>query len=542
MSSVVVQPQGASRTPVKPERVRPHPWHGRRAGRPDLFLAVGVAVVTMVTAVVFRSYLVPTDPWHYVEAARNFPSQKWVLLGLTRYGLILPLVPLASVFGDAEITYYVVPIVSSGVLAATVYLLASRFFGRAGGALAWLLLVTNPVVFLNLSRGYPDIPSMALFCSALWLAFLARDRMGAGRLPVWHLLAVGALLGWSFEVRESSLLAWPLVVWVLWQRQALLRTAALVGLPLLAWAAVDIALSKWAYGDPLLKYHVLAGQDITAVPDPSANAAYVGRPRSFYATVIPKVAWRLPGGPCMVVSTVVAAAGVLFPRRAVRFFGLWVTGVLILFVLQGGFLNPAHPGARLDNGRYWIAFLPAVAIAVAGIATTGWGYLGRSVDRRRGLVVAALLAAVLVALPGVPLVRLAGTNPSLAPNGGDALERLRDYLGDKDLRSATVWSDWMSTRILPAFQHPALGGRKWQARRFMSLSSSKNPRFAIGDYVVFFSAHDSTCPFCRDVLAQWRARHSTLPSGWTEVFSTPTRNVILYRVDGVSGYARDVVS
>lgn len=97
-------------------------------------------------------------------------------------------------------------------------------------------------------------------------------------------------------------------------------------------------------------------------------------------------------------------------------------------MLQGGFLNPAHPGARLDNGRYWIAFLPAVALGVAGIATAVWGYLARAVDPRRRLVPAAVVAALLVGLPGVPLVRLATTNPSLAPNGGDALQRLRGYL------------------------------------------------------------------------------------------------------------------
>ena len=128
-----------------------------------------------------------------------------------------------------------------------------------------MLIFTNLIVLYNLTRGYPDIMSMALVFAALVAALMARDRGFEGRAALLWLLATGFLLGWSFEVRETGLLAWPIVLAVLWRRGSVLRTYAVVAAPVLGWAALDILISGVVYGDPLLKAHTLMGTNPTGV-------------------------------------------------------------------------------------------------------------------------------------------------------------------------------------------------------------------------------------------------------------------------------------
>ena len=83
------------------------PGHPKRADlfggaptrRRDVVVAIGWACVVMVVAVVWRTPVVPTDPWYYVQSTLEFPSSDWVPLGFTRYGIILATIPPALLFG-----------------------------------------------------------------------------------------------------------------------------------------------------------------------------------------------------------------------------------------------------------------------------------------------------------------------------------------------------------------------------------------------------------------------------------------------------------
>ena len=90
-------------------------WGGTPPSLADLATAVGIASVVMVIATVWRTALVPTDPWHYVRSALEFPSDNWVPLGYTRYGIILANIVPALLFKTAQATYYFWGIISSGV-------------------------------------------------------------------------------------------------------------------------------------------------------------------------------------------------------------------------------------------------------------------------------------------------------------------------------------------------------------------------------------------------------------------------------------------
>ena len=239
--------------------------------------ALAIALVVMIIATVWRTAVVPTDPWHYVRSALEFPNDDWVPLGYTRYGIILANIVPALMFKNAQATYYFWAVISSGVLVAVVYLIGRRWWGRLGGAVSAVLLLANSVVLLNLSRGYPDIMSVSITMLAVYLALLARDRLVAGGRATLLLLLVGALLGWGVEVRETTLFLWPLVAVILWQRATLLRVATLVGLPILAWAALDVGMSGLVSGDPLFKLHTLTG---SVVPPETTATGGCPRPTS----------------------------------------------------------------------------------------------------------------------------------------------------------------------------------------------------------------------------------------------------------------------
>jgi len=510
---------------------------GTAPTRGDLLTALGIAVVVMVIATLWRTAIVPTDPWHYVRSALEFPSDDWVPLGYTRYGIILANIFPALLFKNAQATYYFWAVVSSGVLVSVVYLIGRRWWGRLAGAVAAVLLLANSVVLLNLSRGYPDIMSVSITMLAVYLALLARDRLLAGGGATLLLLGVGALLGWGFEVRETTLFLWPLVAVILWHRATLLRVVSLVGLPILAWAAIDVGISGVVYGDPLLKLHTLAGGVVppaTTATGELSEANVVGRPRSFYFLTTPRTALLQPGGAWLVATGVVAMLAVVVRNWPVRLISASFILMYLLNVLPAGGLDPSQPRGRLTVARYWIQYFPSIALVIGGLtAMAAWAlarrFGGAAGARRRA--VAAVAGLAVVAYPVVVGLNFLTTYPAFAPNGGAALEQLRDELKGTGFNAPTVWTDWETKRLLPPYQRDFFGGDKVWNGRARSLTGSGEP--APGDYVLLFSARSETCNHCRTALRPWLAENPTVPENWELVTSSDTGNLELYRVGQV---------
>ncbi len=72
---------------------------GRTIHVRDLGWAALVAALAMGIALAYRSALVPTDPWHYVQGALAFPDGTWRPSGLSRWGFLLPIIPFARLWG-----------------------------------------------------------------------------------------------------------------------------------------------------------------------------------------------------------------------------------------------------------------------------------------------------------------------------------------------------------------------------------------------------------------------------------------------------------
>ena len=511
----------------------------RLAGTPttlrDVGVAAGIALVVMVCAWVWRSPIVPTDPWHYVQRALDFPDRVWIPLGYTRYGLIMSNILPAGLFGNAEATYYFWPLISAGVLAAVVYLMGRRWWGPVAGVVAVVVLFTNSIVFYNLTRQYPDVMSMTLVFVGAFCALMARDRGFRGRAAVLWILAAGFCLGWAFEVRETALFAWPLVIAILCRRGSALRVLGIAVLPVLGWAALDVVISGVAYGDPLLKPKTLmgfgAGRPLPE--DPTEAAVVAARSRLDYLLAIPSKALATrPDGLWMVVTGGIAILVIVVRNWPLRLMSASFISVLLLNLAAGGVLLPNRPFGDLYNIRYWIQYVPSLALVIGGLTGLLVAQLRRRMGARRP--VAAVLVAVITGLAvcAVPVWVTVRTVPGIeafALNGGDALEELRGFAETNQLEGTTVWTDVRTVRLLPIFQRGIFGGDKvWtgKAKRFPKDPSTMRS----GDLVLLYSAYDDTCLHCRIQVDPWLDKHPGVQSSWDLIYRTQTGNAELYRV------------
>jgi hypothetical protein len=516
----------------------PDPLRGTPPRRQDVLTAIGVASVVTLFAFVWRSPIVPTDPYHYVLQTLQFPSDNWVALGLSRYGIFLANLAPAFLFKNAEATYYFWPLVSTALLAAMVYLIARRFWGVVAGLVAVVVLFCNTLVLYNATRFYPDVMAIALVYAAAFAALMARDRDFRGRSAIGWLLVTGFFLGWSFEVRETAMLSWPIVMLLLWRRGTVLRAFGVAAITVALWLAIDVGISWFVYGDPLLKAHILIGQNPAGAgydpPRPAApagSAAPVLHTRWEWFLTIPKTALQSrPDGVWMVLSGVVAALAVFARSRPLRVFAVGFIAVYGLNLLAGGVLLPQHPFGSLANSRYWIQYFPAIALVVGGLTGTAIRWLSsRPLPRWGRLAAAATVVGVVCAVPVWHAQQFITTTEAFAPNGGDALDELRDFAAESDLSADTVWSDSRTLRLLPVYQRPVFGGDKLWTGKGRALTKDADPQ--PGDLVLFYSAHDTAvCIHCNWNVQGWLKEHPQVPANWELIFSTQDKNVELYRV------------
>jgi hypothetical protein len=119
-------------------------------------------------------------------------------------------------------------------------------------------------------------------------------------------------------------------------------------------------------------------------------------------------------------------------------------------------------------------------------------------------------------------------SPTLAPSGGNAMEKLRGYLASSLPRSpqpeATVWSSEYTKRLLQFYQRGPFGGPRWHAHvRVLDRSVPPAP----GDYIV--TVDYLTCTFCIRGMSPWTYGTSPRTADWEIAWRAPTGNVVVYR-------------
>jgi hypothetical protein len=260
-----------------------------------------------------------------------------------------------------------------------VYALGSRWFGRAAGALAALVLLTRVPILSDGVRAYVDLPYMLLLLSAL-LVEARRPRAGG---PVLALLALAGLLrpeAWAF-----SALYW---VYLMTSRgppaqpsdAPTARTPReIAGLTLLAAAAPLI----WAGSDLLI-----TGDPLWSLTHTRNTASTLHRIRGIanVPEYVPRRIGEILRPPVLVGAALGGVLSLLWLRRRA------VPGALAGLLAVGVFVAFAALGLPI-NTRY--AFLTAAILCIFfGAGVFGWLRLERDDPRRRWWMVGAALVLV----------------------------------------------------------------------------------------------------------------------------------------------------
>jgi hypothetical protein len=475
--------------------------------RRDAAVLVALVLAVLALSYVWRAVLVTSDPWHYAQAALNFGTHQWIPAGLTRWGIIVPLLPVAALFGPTLPTFYAFAAMATALIVPMVYLLARQVGPAAVAALAVVAFVVQPLTFVNLTRGYPDLMAAALNALTLWLVLRGADR---GRLP--PLVLAGFAAGWAFEVRETTMFTWPIFAWVLWRGGLRWRGYAAVAAGLLPWAVLDIALSWATLADPLAKWHVLSGSDLNDSVSP-LDGSYLGHDRWWYLARLPVAMAEQPHGSVLLLVCGLGIIGGVLLRGRVGLYTMWALLPAVLLALQAGVVDPGSPSVRVDVPRYWLAFTPGLTIAAVALCAAGArrlrgpGWLG------------ALALVVLLAVPGV---RYASAEPTFHPNSGSLPYRAAQALPE----GTRVWTDGRTSRILPVYLNSA--GKSVEIRDF----TRRTARPEAGDYVLIFSDWDTTCEFCKLDYDLWRADGGSLRfDRYDMIWTSPDAKARLFRVD-----------
>ncbi len=191
-------------------RVRtPRLWTERLAA--PAAIVAGAIVLRVVAGVGFVNYdTLYALAWGGQLSRGSTPAYA-VPIAPTPHPLIELLGVVLAPLGPAGVVHVTVALAFLALSACAwmVYALAARWFGRAAGALAALLLITRVPVLSYGVRAYIDIPYLLLVLSAL----LVESRRPRAGWPVLALLALAGLLrpeAWVFSgLYWAYLIFWP---------------------------------------------------------------------------------------------------------------------------------------------------------------------------------------------------------------------------------------------------------------------------------------------------------------------------------------------
>ena len=352
-----------SRDVPSPSWLRSHRWQ-----------PWALAAVALVALGVFLA--VPTYPsydgtyalvWAREIAGGSLPDFR-VPAAPTDHPLGLLVAFVSLLFGgDADRAYVLFSVACFVALVGGVYALAARSFSTAVGLVAALVLLTRVDLIALASRGFVDIPFLALVIWAGaeevraprrgWRVFVLLALAGLFRPEAWLFAGIYFLYRFRGE-------PWPLRV-----RQALLVCAAPV-----VWLALDLVVT----GNPF--FSLTATRELAGELGRSRGLAGViaDTPTLLAKTVKLSVLLAGIGG--------LAYAVLAFPRRVALPLGLAAIGIATFLITSGLGLSV--------NIRY--LSVPSVIICLgAGVAAAGWTLASGSL-RTAGIVLAVGAVALMV--------------------------------------------------------------------------------------------------------------------------------------------------
>ncbi|WP_324748977.1 glycosyltransferase family 39 protein [Sphingomonas sp. LY54] len=335
------------------------------------------------------------DDWQYLQAARCgaeyglcLPHDHW----WRRFPLIAPLAAVLHLLGESRATISIVPLAYGVATIMLFVVMVERQYGRREALFAGLALVATPAFSGRLLELNVDIPELAFVVAAV---FCVQSAWRSGR-GAWA-AAGGAMLALAIMTRPTALPLLPLFLAGLWMTDRRRWIPHFLA-GLLALLLVEAAVyGVWA-GDPLLSWKLSLAHTRIPTPvlsasvdlsqSPLFNPAYIDGWRKGMGI---SVHWTVDGllnllvHPWIALTLVCASAFLLLDWRRLGSADAGGRPLLFLIAAAASLFGALVYGLAIDPQ-------PRMFLALAAVASLCFGLLAaRSWDRRRGLVIAALV-------------------------------------------------------------------------------------------------------------------------------------------------------
>ncbi|MCB9476840.1 MAG: glycosyltransferase family 39 protein [Deltaproteobacteria bacterium] len=391
--------ENSRRPPVGPIRLGDDDLDAASSSRRWILAAL------LVTGVVLRfwcfSGLVGSDDLSYAHNAHALLEGAYQPIASPLSNRIGHIGLIAFFFGVLGVSEYAL-IASPLLFSMLQIVLAYAFLHRIGRPRAALIaagyLAVAPWDVVFATRGYPDLPSAALFAAFVTLLLVAATARGRSRTAI--AFGAGLCLGAAYLVKEMvilQMLYWaPALLWVAWrEKQLRIRDLAAAGI-----GAVCVVLGEGigyyaATGDFLFRFHgVDTGYNQTvwsgtALYQNLVQRVFVIGPRSLLFDNVYLMGFAL--GPILYLGT-------SWKDRPMRLILGWLLFDIAYFVAGSSSLTAYNPLPLFRRYMLMMAFPAALLI---GVGLDRWWADRRDPARAKAFGTMLAAAAVVIALGAV---------------------------------------------------------------------------------------------------------------------------------------------
>jgi hypothetical protein len=413
----------------------------------------------------------PFDPARYFKAAVDYPDIPANLWNL-RIGLLFPVRLAVLGFGPSEAALYAAPIAFGLLLTASVYAtMLVLFRDRLLAAATALATVLNAVFLYRSSLIFPDIAATATFTAGfLFLVLGGRPDPESGPRwkPLLFVAAAGVFFGWTYLIREFSVILIPAVAGAVlilrsgWRRVLILCAAALTA------PVLELVYGLAKYGDPLVHIHALLARRHRPVgmgdkPFVQGILGQLNNPLDTLAVFPRDVVTFWSGWFLLALLAPFLVALFVTPDRRLLLFAPWLFVFWMVMALIGlGTLPSGRWILNITNVRYWYPALPALVMGGFGGAAL---LAARFASARTARLLVPILAAgisLVVFVPGIVNFKACETTGVWRNDPSQRWHELRAWLGSSEAqRYHVLYTDPKSERLLPAFTSAEFGGEVW---------------------------------------------------------------------------------
>jgi len=424
---------------------------------PAWVLGLGLVVLHLAVTFQVRPHPRWNDGIFVLDDAAAFPDVPRQLdHHALRIGNLLPVRAFLELFGYGQVAYYAWPFLCGILLVVAVFWLGTVLFGRWTASAAGVLLVFHPVLVdtviqvgqerMTSWQLLPDIPSTAFFTLGLALLVTAAQLYKDPARWQWF-VGAGLCFGWAYLVRETVVLAYPVILFALLAWRLPLRRWLQVAAGMLACLVLELVVNAAAHGDPLVRLKV----------DGDHGSPVTGLTRTDALLRFPRAVENYPQTLVVMATVVLMVLGALLVRRRGNLLMLvWFFWVWLPLTAVSGLIDPGFIRINASLMRYWVPTLPSLCLGAAAAVAAGLEFVRHRLpesSQTTGRLATAAVAVVGLAVWCVPMLDDIARNPR-----DRAWNDVRGYLAAHDGAIDRVVTDDRDARVLQIYSREPVGG------------------------------------------------------------------------------------